>query len=101
MSYADTLVPGKVVNLRQRYGTLDPVAKTMSKDEALDFTAHALASCVWRMIEPTIQGRVDLSALIEEMYPVYLGVAQELGIQAKFLHALGIRAHDAPKNVLL
>lgn len=93
--YSDTLVPGKVVNLRGLIGEIT------NEYDALDFVAHALASCVWRMIEPTIQGKVDLTDLIDECYPQYLGVAQQLGIQSKFLHALGQMAHDAPKNVLI
>ncbi len=72
MSYSDKLVPGKVVNLREPYGKLPD---TVSKEKALDHVGHTLAMDVWRMIEPTIQGKVDLTDLIAEQYPFILAVA--------------------------
>lgn len=99
MSYADTLVPGKIVDLRRKYGTIGPRADVVSEEKALEHVAHVLAMDVWRMIEPTIQGRVDLTALIQEQYPFIRGVAIALGVDGEFMSTLGIMASSAPGHI--
>jgi hypothetical protein len=99
MSYADTLVPGKVVDLRRKYGTVGPIAETVSEERALDHVAYVLAMGVWRMIETTIQGKDDLTELIKEQYPFIRGVATTLGVDDEFMSMLGIMASSAPGHI--